>query len=174
MEYIELYLPNHHRAKTNGYVDEHIVIAEQKIGRKLLPNEVVHHIDKNRLNNNPNNLIVMKSISAHTAYHQGNILITTNEPYVYDCKAKVNYCTRCNKRIYYKNKTGLCRNCYNQTINHKVKNVPSKNELNNLIRNYSFVYIGKIYGVTDNAIRKWCKSYGLPYRRRDISLEEKL
>ena len=31
-----------------------------------------------------------------------------------------------------------------------------------------FTQIGKEYGVTDNAVRKWCKSYNLPYRVKDI------
>lgn len=28
----------------------------------------------------------------------------------------------------------------------------------------------KMYKVSDNAVRKWCKSYNLPSRRKDISL----
>lgn len=46
--YKEIYLPSHHRAKVNGYVDEHILIAELNIGRELKPEEVVHHKDKTR------------------------------------------------------------------------------------------------------------------------------
>ena len=45
---------------------------------------------------------------------------------------------------------------------------PSKNELKSLLRNTSFVQIGKKYGVTDNAVRKWCKKYGLPFKAKDI------
>jgi len=37
-----------------------------------------------------------------------------------------------------------------------------------MIKTKSFVNIGKLYGVSDNAVRKWCKYYGLPYRKRDI------
>lgn len=39
---------------------------------------------------------------------------------------------------------------------------PSRAELKGLIRSSSFTAIGRKYDVTDNAIRKWCKEYGLP------------
>jgi hypothetical protein len=37
-----------------------------------------------------------------------------------------------------------------------------------LIKTKSFKEIGKIYNVSDNAIRKWCKSEGLPYLKSEI------
>jgi hypothetical protein len=42
---------------------------------------------------------------------------------------------------------------------------PTKEELEELIPNNTFVALGKKYGVSDNAIRKWCKSYGLTYKK---------
>ena len=38
---------------------------------------------------------------------------------------------------------------------------------NKLLKENSFCAVGKMFGVSDNAIRKWCKSYGLPTRARD-------
>ena len=45
------------RGKTNLY--EHRVVMEEVLGRPLESNEVVHHIDGNRANNDPSNLQVM-------------------------------------------------------------------------------------------------------------------
>lgn len=38
----------------------------------------------------------------------------------------------------------------------------------NMIRTYSFLEISRKLGVTDNAIRKWCKKLNLPYKKREI------
>ena len=32
----------------------------------------------------------------------------------------------------------------------------------------TFVDISKIYNVSDKTISKWCKKYGLPYRKKDL------
>lgn len=45
---------------------------------------------------------------------------------------------------------------------------PSREEFKDLIRNNSFVSIGKMFGVSDSAIRKWCDSYNLPRKVSDI------
>ncbi len=48
---------------------EHRVVAEEMLGRPLKPGEVVHHIDGNKQNNAPENLMVFESSSAHLAFH---------------------------------------------------------------------------------------------------------
>ncbi len=45
---------------------------------------------------------------------------------------------------------------------------PSKEKLQTLIKTTPFTRLGELYGVSDNAIRKWCKAYDLPHRKKDI------
>lgn len=85
------------------------------------------------------------------------------------------------------NLTILCPNCHTQTSTYAGKNPhkpkkpseidpkwrnrphlerrkvirPSKEILMDDLINMSFVAVGKKYGVSDNSIRKWCKSYGI-------------
>lgn len=69
--YHAVYMPEHHRAFDNGCVYQHILVAEQKLGRLLLPDEVVHHIDKNKINNTEDNLMVFATDQDHILYHGG-------------------------------------------------------------------------------------------------------
>ena len=57
--YVELYFPEHHRAGPNGYVLEHLVVAEAVLGRPLEAHEIVIHRDQDRENNEPSNLKVI-------------------------------------------------------------------------------------------------------------------
>ena len=58
--------------KRNGR-HEHRVVAEEMIGRKLLPGEVVHHKDENRRNNDPSNLQVLASQAEHARLHRHGV-----------------------------------------------------------------------------------------------------
>ena len=60
----------------------------------------------------------------------------------------------------------MCRECYVKENESEKK--PSREILKEKIRALSFLKIGEEYGVSDNAIRKWCKSYNLPYQKSVI------
>ena len=78
----------------------------------------------------------------------------------------------CGKIISNKNKT--CFDCYHISTRNKdrieTRKVirPTKEILQEEIKNNSFLELGRKYKVSDNAIRKWCKHYGLEYRKRVI------
>lgn len=48
----------------------HREIAAKKLGRPLLPEEVVHHIDGDKRNNDPRNLRVCRTQAEHDAIHR--------------------------------------------------------------------------------------------------------
>jgi predicted RNA-binding Zn-ribbon protein involved in translation (DUF1610 family) len=68
-------------------------------------------------------------------------------------------CAKCGTEISRYSKLGLCHPCANKQINHqnqrKVEERPTKETLFELLKTNSFVAIGKMFGVSDNTIRKW-------------------
>lgn len=87
-------------------------------------------------------------------------------------KIKPSYCLDCG--ILITQGAIRCRDCYSKAPkelggNRKAVR-PTREELKDLIRTTPFVQIGKKYGVSDNAIRKWCDNYELPRRVKDIKI----
>ena len=52
-----------------GKIRQHRSIMEKHLNRQLTSEEIVHHIDRNRLNNSIENLFVFPSNSIHRLYH---------------------------------------------------------------------------------------------------------
>ena len=76
---------------------------------------------------------------------------------------KRKYC-KCGKEINLK--ASQCIECCNKG---KIKEKPvTREELKTLIRNTTFVKIGKDFNCTDNNVKKWCDYYGLPRTKREI------
>ena len=65
--YVLIKSSGHPFADRHNYVREHRLVMEKKLGRYLLPSEVVHHIDDNKQNNDPENLELFSRNSDHLA-----------------------------------------------------------------------------------------------------------
>lgn len=74
------------------------------------------------------------------------------------------YCKNCGKEI--SDFAQLCLECRHKK-QQKCKR-PSKEKLLEEIATSSFAAVGKKYKVTNSAIKKWCKSYGLPIHKGEI------
>lgn len=75
-------------------------------------------------------------------------------------------CKCCGTMIGGDGKTGLCPACYTKTTRRVER--PEREILKSLIRTTPMTRIAADYGVTDNAVRKWCDAYGLPRTKTDI------
>ena len=189
--YNTLYLPSHHRAWKNGCVYEHILIAEQKLGRELKDGECVHHIDENKRNNDPNNLMIFDTYENHIAFHHngkaiplGDGTYTVIPLYKYEVVEKRDGSGFTKRRIInniegLNNQTNhsinICPICNKNLKNSKsnmclecynierAKNIPSKEKLiNDFINNNSNKSaVARINNVEQTTVRKWCKKYGI-------------
>lgn len=61
-------VPDHPNRTKNNYVLLHRVIVENQIGRLLTNDEIVHHKDGNKFNNDINNLEILSN-SEHAKFH---------------------------------------------------------------------------------------------------------
>jgi hypothetical protein len=67
--YVLVKLPAHERADSQGYVREHILIAEKALGKPLPMGAEIHHMDKDGTNNKPGNLVICQDHAYHHLLH---------------------------------------------------------------------------------------------------------
>jgi hypothetical protein len=66
--YIKAWAPNHPRAH-DGYVLEHILVAEKALGHLLPDKAEVHHVDYVKSNNKNGNLVICQDHAYHQILH---------------------------------------------------------------------------------------------------------
>lgn len=76
----------------------------------------------------------------------------------------INVCIDCGTQIL--SQSTRCSAC--EKIASRIAQRPEREVLKQEIRNTSFLQLGRKYGVSDNAIRKWCITYNLPYKKSII------
>lgn len=150
--------------KTNNYnelnldgkrIYEHRYVAELILGRQLKDGETVHHIDGDGHNNAPENIMVFRSNSDHGKFHRTGVAIKQPDGVFVagDRPDALNRCLICNAPT---NNDKYCSySCYH--LSRRKTERPNKEVLINLLKNHSFCAVGRLFGVSDNAIRKWLK-----------------
>lgn len=66
--YVLVLVPNH-PFSINGYVREHRLVMEKKLGRFLDPKEIIHHINHVKDDNREENLMLYKNNGEHLKGH---------------------------------------------------------------------------------------------------------
>ena len=131
----------HPMADAKGRVWYHRHVAAVREGRWLSSNEHVHHIDGDRANNVPENLVVMTNAEHAKAHNPGR---------------RPTPCPVCAKLC----RTKYCSPSCSQ-VGSRVVDRPTKDRLEELMSAHSMVSLGKMFGVSDKAIAKWAKAYGI-------------
>lgn len=52
----------------SGWRRQHILVVERRIGRRLLPGEMIHHVNEVKTDNRDENLVLMR-VGEHTTFH---------------------------------------------------------------------------------------------------------
>lgn len=113
-------------------------------------NELVSEVDKCEL----------LCLNCHMETHE-NIQVSKYQKQILNVSPKIVAITRCLLcNIDVKKDMRFCsRKCFNISNRKTIR--PSKEELQNLISTNSWTSLGRQFGVSDNAVRKWAKFYDL-------------
>ena len=164
----EIYYINYFDSYNNGYNSTYGGDGSSGFFAKINPNilqDIINDLQNSSLSQNEIAEKYEVNFTTISGINHGDYHYNPNLSYpIRDNSANKIYCMDCGIEIGYGNIR--CQSCYGKSIR-KVKR-PEKEELKNLIRNFSFLKIGKDFGISDNAIRKWCREYNLPYTKKDI------
>jgi hypothetical protein len=140
---------------------EHIRVAEHKLGRPLGKSEQVHHINGDKTDNREENLLILRSNRDHQCIHSKipyEIFKTSDGSSVVVKKQYT--CKNCN-RLFEPNKFDNVFCSLTCSIQYRTKRIPEASILAKQIWEMPTSQLAKIYQVSDKAIEKWCKKYGI-------------
>ena len=166
-----------HTRKHSGMAYRYVVNAVSKLDRPLKRGEVVHHIDGNIRNDDVNNLMVFTSSSDHLKYHRSgynSAILVDNGDGTYRTvngfsSSYAEYtCYTCGKQFPSKK----CNHHHSTRVfcsdaclcKYRQRNIPDKDTLIELLKSSSLSGVGRIYSVSGNAVKKWCKRYNIDYK----------
>ena len=130
----------------------------QQLTYDLQNTSTLHHILADKYNVSTE---IVQGINTGRYWHRDNLSypLRKREVIIHTCK-------RCGKPI--TSKAEYCPECAH-LLARKVER-PDALHLAAEVVNTSFVAVGEKYGVSDSAVRKWCKNYGLSTKKDDLYL----
>ena len=166
----------HPYATKKGLIQEHRLIAEEIVKRHLNPEEIVHHIDGNTINNKVSNLMVFATANEHSAFHLGSPAWSNDGIIWHSSKIiHVKKCQYCGKLYITKEsshkKISNSKYC-SKTCSDKskyAKNIERISEIIELVKenNGNFSAAARVLGVTSSGLSKLLRSHNEKYHSKD-------
>ena len=146
--------PLHYVSDNSVYLHRHI--ASLKVGHWLTSEEHVHHIDENKLNNDPDNIEVLSN-KEHMLKHYPEAKFNYD-----DKRSKILvHCLYCGEMFHYLNRSKgyYCSIKCHHSDSVKDKTI-TKELLDELIPFYAWSVLGPMLGYSDTGIKKRAKALG--------------
>lgn len=147
------------KRKEKYCVYEHTLVAEELLDRPLKPGEVVHHLDNNRSNNSPENLLVLSG-PMHGKLHSwiNKNLITPKLEYQERIDKGCIRCKICEKPINYGQI--YCSHVCSSLDTHRYIH-PTKEELQKLVWEKPVTQLAEELSISSTSIKKLCEKLGI-------------
>lgn len=68
--YVFVYAPEHRRASAKGYVREHLIVAEDALGKPIPDGAEVHHVNEDKSDSRRGNLVICEDRTYHVLLHR--------------------------------------------------------------------------------------------------------
>lgn len=128
--------------------------------------EIIHLLKTSSFSQNEIAYMFDIGIDTVSEINTGKTRIQPNETYPLRHQKKLNICQNCGKSIGLGGKTGLCPDCYYKSIRRAKR--PEPLDLAKEIIANGFDATGKKYGISGNAIKKWCIAYNMPSLKKEL------
>lgn len=117
--YVLIYNPDHPNCNNHGYVSEHRLVMEKILKRYLTKSEVVHHINRNKQDNRPENLRLFTSHSEHKISENIGNFKDMSDRLCIKCESTRTYIRAGRPRWHRSNGSWICFKCYCRELRQK-------------------------------------------------------